>query len=159
MNSHTSMADTSIGTWKYMSPEVLSQEMYDGKADVWSLGVVMYELIMHQAPFVGKTVELPQIILNKNPSLIPNSIFPHREICEIIYKMLSKDPLKRPSVSDIMKDPAILNYASRLNLLGYFPVNPKELKLILIGDSGVGKTSVIERMLKRPCEWSFRAGK
>ncbi len=44
LTSTGEMADTVIGTPCYMSPEILSDQKYDAKSDVWALGCVLYEL-------------------------------------------------------------------------------------------------------------------
>lgn len=49
------------GTLDYLSPEMANQEVYDEKVDLWSIGVLTYELIFGTSPFKGenkaKTIE------------------------------------------------------------------------------------------------------
>ena len=47
------MARTFVGTPIYMSPQVLNQKQYTSKTDVWSLGVMFYELVFGKLPFSG----------------------------------------------------------------------------------------------------------
>lgn len=47
------MARTFVGTPIYMSPQVLNQKQYTSKTDVWSLGVMYYELLFGKLPFSG----------------------------------------------------------------------------------------------------------
>src|SRR5690606_19834846 len=47
----TSLADTLCGSPLYMAPEMLRFERYDAKADLWSVGTVLYEMITGRAPF------------------------------------------------------------------------------------------------------------
>lgn len=49
------MARTFVGTPIYMSPQVLSQKHYTSKTDVWSLGVMFYELLFGKLPYSGYT--------------------------------------------------------------------------------------------------------
>jgi serine/threonine-protein kinase ULK2 len=49
------MARTFVGTPIYMSPQVLSQKQYTSKTDVWSLGVMFYELLFGKLPYSGYT--------------------------------------------------------------------------------------------------------
>ena len=42
---------TAVGTKAYMAPEVMSNDYYDSKCDVWSLGVIMYFLLSGELPF------------------------------------------------------------------------------------------------------------
>jgi len=44
---------TKVGTPYFMPPEVIQDKPYDSKADVWSLGVILYELITLKKPFEG----------------------------------------------------------------------------------------------------------
>lgn len=45
------MAKSHVGSPIYMAPEVLSGELYDSKADIWSLGVVLYEMLFGKCPY------------------------------------------------------------------------------------------------------------
>lgn len=47
------MAKTFVGTPIYMSPQVLNQKQYTNKTDVWSLGVMFFELLFGRLPFSG----------------------------------------------------------------------------------------------------------
>ena len=49
------MSHTCVGTPIYMSPQVLKQKSYSNKTDIWSLGVVYYELLFGKLPYVGKS--------------------------------------------------------------------------------------------------------
>jgi serine/threonine protein kinase len=49
------MAKTCVGTPIYMSPQVLKQKPYTSKTDIWSLGVMFYELVFGKLPFIGKS--------------------------------------------------------------------------------------------------------
>ena len=50
----TDMANTCLGTSIYMAPEVLMNKTYTNKADIWSLGVVFYEMLFGTFPYIGK---------------------------------------------------------------------------------------------------------
>lgn len=54
----TKFTNTLKGTPYYMAPEVCAGKKYDKKADVWSVGIVLYELITLQRPFDAQTVDL-----------------------------------------------------------------------------------------------------
>ena len=64
------MAKTFVGTPIYMSPQVLSQKNYTNKTDVWSLGVMYYELLFKKLPFSGfSEQDLYKNIINKGLSI------------------------------------------------------------------------------------------
>jgi NIMA (never in mitosis gene a)-related kinase len=58
----TQKAGTAIGTVSYMAPEILEEEPYSYSSDVWSLGVLLYEMCALKLPFEAKN--LPALIRN-----------------------------------------------------------------------------------------------
>jgi len=83
--------ETTMGTLSYMSPEqALGQEL-DVRTDLFSLGVIIYEMVMGQRPFTGKTRdEVLQRLLNDNEPLQFNNDVP-LALENIITKALKKD--------------------------------------------------------------------
>mgnify|MGYP000645717661 CR=1 FL=1 len=55
--SKSGLASTQTGTPYYASPEVWRDETYDDKADIWSLGCILYEMCTRRTPFVAKNME------------------------------------------------------------------------------------------------------
>ena len=53
LNTTLSKADTLVGTFAYLSPEVLTESPYDGKSDIWALGIVLYYMAALRLPFVS----------------------------------------------------------------------------------------------------------
>ena len=85
------------GTIPYMSPEQLRGELTDQRSDIWSAGVVLYELVTGRRPFAFSQVPLLiDAILNKQPeppSVLNPKISPGLELA--ILKCLDKDPERR----------------------------------------------------------------
>jgi len=81
-----------------MSPEVCQSSKYTYKADVWSLGVVLYELCAGKRPFIAENLlGLVYKIVEEEPEPIPDTYSP--ELQEIVKKLLTKDVASRPTIS------------------------------------------------------------
>jgi TolB-like protein/Flp pilus assembly protein TadD len=95
-----------IGTPHYMSPEQVLGRDVDARSDIFSLGVVLYELVVGQRPFLGKTVgETLNAIVNQQPEPLglENPIY-SPALDNIIFKCLEKDPEKRYSSARALID-------------------------------------------------------
>jgi len=85
------------GTPYYMSPEQISGKKVDGRSDIFSLGVMTFQLLTGTVPFKGNSpAALMHKILN-DPHPDPKSINPKipKALVSIINKALAKDPAKR----------------------------------------------------------------
>jgi serine/threonine-protein kinase len=86
-----------LGTPNYMSPEQINGYEVDGRSDIFSLGVVFFELLSGQLPFHGKTLTnlFYQITQSKHPSLRQINPKVPKPCEQIVDKALAKDPEKR----------------------------------------------------------------
>lgn len=105
----TSMAETLCGSPLYMAPEILRYEKYDARADLWSVGTVLYEMVVGKPPFRAQNhVELLRRIEKINDVIIfDKSLSIGRDMKTVIRKLLRKSPLDRLSYEDFFQDPVI----------------------------------------------------
>jgi serine/threonine-protein kinase len=109
--SKLTRADSIMGTVAYMSPEQTQGDKVDARTDIWSLGVVLYEMVAGELPFKGHYDQaMLYAILNEEPQ--PLTALRSRlpvELDWIIDKCLAKNPDERyQSVGDLLLDLATL---------------------------------------------------
>jgi eukaryotic-like serine/threonine-protein kinase len=85
---------TMLGTLPYMAPEQLRAEPADARSDIWSLGIVLYEMAAGSRPFDANTgVELSAAILREPPPLLPARV--PASLRTVIGRCLEKEPARR----------------------------------------------------------------
>ena len=103
----------------YAAPEQITNKPKDSRTDIWQLGVIAYELVTGQLPFLGESmVEIGMAIATKEPER-PGAVHPDAQpLNAIILKCLEKNPEQRyQSVVDLQKDLAVylkMNYTRSL---------------------------------------------
>jgi serine/threonine protein kinase len=91
---------TTVGTPQYMSPEQVSSSKVDGRSDLYSAGIMFYELIVGQPPFIASEADGPFTLMAKHVQAPPKPPSVHRpgldmRLEEVILKALSKRPEDR----------------------------------------------------------------
>ena len=86
-----------VGTPLYMSPEQIRSSRFDHRADLWSLGVLLYRAITGVLPFQGATFGMMIVMICMDPFDPPSSIVPSLPagVDDFFEKALAKDPDKR----------------------------------------------------------------
>lgn len=90
-------AGTFLGTPTYISPEQVKQGHVDERSDIYSLGIILYELLAGRPPFASEFVfNIMSAHVNETPPSI-STFRPEipRVICRVVEKVLEKDPAKR----------------------------------------------------------------
>jgi serine/threonine protein kinase/tetratricopeptide (TPR) repeat protein len=97
---------TTLGTLSYMSPEQLLADIVDHRSDLWSLGVVLYEMLARELPFRrDREAAVLYEILNREPTPVevhrPDT---PQHLRALIAQLLQKDPDRRPaSAADVAR--------------------------------------------------------
>ncbi len=88
-----------IGTPGYLSPEQARSEPLDDRSDLYSMGVVLYELCTGKLPIQAKTVPGQLISILAHRPMPINQINPEipQPLCDLVHRMLRKEPRSRPS--------------------------------------------------------------
>jgi NIMA (never in mitosis gene a)-related kinase len=93
---------TQTGTPYYASPEVWCDRPYDYKADIWSLGCLLYEMLTLKAPFRGNTMkEVYDKVIRGVYDPIP--LFYSKLIGNVVKLTLQRNPEKRPTCDELLK--------------------------------------------------------
>lgn len=89
-----------------MPPEVCQNAPYDAKADVWAMGVIVYELATLKKPFDGDNIQnLFHQIINTPIDILPEGT--NSDIQLVVKALLNKDKDKRPTIFAVAKIPCI----------------------------------------------------
>jgi|GEM_PF-688076 len=102
--THFTESGQIMGTIPYMPPELISGKETAASADIYSLGVILFEMLTGKKPFSGdSTLQIYRAILRNNPPP-PISIRPDipEELNRLVLDMLNKNPMQRPSAEQVL---------------------------------------------------------
>ena len=121
----TLLTDTICGSPLYMAPELLQNQKYNIKSDIWSLGIIMYEIVMKNHPFKSNNISDLMNKINNNKPILTNSDFSNG--CkELICDLLIVDYTKRLDWDDIFTNKWIftpLNENNNINVENFIKNN------------------------------------
>lgn len=105
----TSLADTLCGSPLYMAPEILRYERYDAKADLWSVGTVLYEMVTGRPPFRARNhVELlRKIEAAEDVIRFPREVVVTADMKALVRGLLKRNPVERMSFENFFVHPVI----------------------------------------------------
>ncbi|CAK67309.1 unnamed protein product (macronuclear) [Paramecium tetraurelia] len=108
LNNTRDKAKTMVGTPYYLAPELLENKPYSFKGDIWSLGVILYEMCAKTPPFTADSLaQLALKIVRGQFQAIPNIY--SSQLRTLVNQLLTVNPEKRPAVHQILKMPIITN--------------------------------------------------
>jgi serine/threonine protein kinase len=93
IDSELTQDGTTLGSPYYLSPEQAEGGEVDGRADIYSLGIMLYEMLSGSRPFVGKTT-IDTILLQISEPL-PRLAEPHGHLQDLLDRMTAKKPEER----------------------------------------------------------------
>ncbi|XP_071871091.1 serine/threonine-protein kinase Nek5 isoform X1 [Bombus fervidus] len=103
------------GSFCYMAPEMLTDQSYDFKCDIWSMGVILYEMVSKRHPFPAMSLtEIIKMICEERPRPLPRGT--STSVVSLISKMLRKDPFCRPKIDQLILCPYLVSFIIRIYL-------------------------------------------
>jgi len=93
---------TLCGTPNYIAPEVLGKKGHSYEVDIWSLGCIMYTLLVGKPPFETTSLKETYSRIKKNEYRIPQSV--SHSARSLITKMLQSNPDARPGIDSVLAD-------------------------------------------------------
>lgn len=101
------LANTLCGSPLYMAPEILKSQQYDAKADLWSVGTILYELVVGRPPYNGSNHIVLLQNIERNEARIPATIAKHLSpaCIDLIYSLLERNPVQRISFEEFFNHP------------------------------------------------------
>jgi len=105
----TSLAETLCGSPLYMAPEILRYERYDAKADLWSVGTVLYEMVTGKPPFrAGNHVELLRRIEAAEDQIkFTRESVVSSDMKHLIRALLKRNPVERMTFESFFNHPVV----------------------------------------------------
>ena len=127
------LIQTICGSPLYMAPEIMRNKKYNQKSDLWSIGIIFFEMLTGNTPFKAKNIyELIRVIENDVVE-IPTKFILSKECRKLLLSLLEKNPEKRISWEDFFCHPLIYqadpfeeeNKLMEISGLDSFPEIPK----------------------------------
>ncbi len=115
LDASEDQARTQIGTPYYLSPEICESQPYGRSSDVWSLGVVLFELLALELPFQANSLPaLVHKICSSEPNYGKIEYYYNQSLIDLTKSMLNKKPDARPTLKIIVKSSYFQSHISKL---------------------------------------------
>ncbi|XP_050244322.1 serine/threonine-protein kinase ATG1c isoform X2 [Quercus robur] len=101
------LAETLCGSPLYMAPEIMQLQKYDAKADLWSVGAILFQLVTGKTPFTGNNqIQLLQNIMRSTELHFPLDITDLSSDCkDLCQKLLRRNPVERLTFEEFFNHP------------------------------------------------------
>ena len=126
---------TFCGTVEYMAPEIIKKQKYDESIDVWSLGVLLYELVHSYSPFCSGDSDLKKIENNIVQNELEFKEGLSEEYKDLIKKILIKNSSKRIKIEEIYQHPFMTRHINTI----YQEINSSKNTLKAVGEKNHDK--------------------
>ncbi|KRY41842.1 Serine/threonine-protein kinase unc-51 [Trichinella spiralis] len=104
------MAATLCGSPMYMAPEVIMSLQYDAKADLWSIGTIVFQCLTGKAPFQAQTPQALKQFYERNKNMKPNIPADASEtLRDLLTQLLMRAPKDRMEFDDFFRHPFLLD--------------------------------------------------
>ena len=97
------MTQTMVGSPIYMAPEVLKGMIYDIRADIWSLGVILFEMLYGLCPYEESTIPKLVSLIDNTILRFPNDVAVSENVKSLIKKMLTIKYRERLTPQELIK--------------------------------------------------------
>ncbi|XP_016329646.1 serine/threonine-protein kinase PAK 4 [Sinocyclocheilus anshuiensis] len=102
-----------VGTPYWMAPEVISKSPYGTEVDVWSLGIMLVEMVDGEPPYFSETPVAAMKRLRDEPAPTVRNVHQVSPMLkDFLKRMLTRDPLERASATDLLEHPFLLQASS-----------------------------------------------
>lgn len=101
LNFTMEKVSTIVGTPYYLSPEIVQNMPYSFKSDIWSLGVLLYEMTCLRMPFDANSLPMLSLKITRGEYRSIPSVY-SSELKNLIKSLLNVESIKRPSVNEIL---------------------------------------------------------
>lgn len=103
VHAPSSRRATMCGTMDYLPPEMIENNVYDEKVDLWAVGILIYEFLVGRPPFEASTPSATYDRIRRVDLRFPAHVSDDAK--DLISRLLQKDPKQRPTIEEVMTHP------------------------------------------------------